>query len=144
MKTFKLVSLQVVEEDQLLDIELIDGLIITQENEQSLWMIDAFIDKSYYDYFQKLMDTGKDLLVQVVITKKSNSPAAFQTKIVTLKLLENHVSLLLQGTLKKTNNDYAVIVLKNLIDQNLSGDDLLEEFKKIMRNKPPLTLTRNE
>ena len=144
MKTFKLVSLQVVEEDQLVNIELIDGLIISQENNESLWMIDAFFDKSYYDYFKKLADLEKDLLVQVVITKKANSPAAFQTKIVTLKLLESHVSLLLQGTLKKTNNDYAVIVLEKLIDQNLSGNELLEEFKKIMRNKPSLTLTRNE
>lgn len=144
MKTFKLVSLQVVEEDQLVNIELVDGLIISQENDESLWMIEAYINKSYYDYFQQLANRGRDLIVQVVITKKANSPAAFQTKIVTIKQLDNHVSILLQGKIKKTNNDYAVIVLKKLIDQDLMGEDLLNEFEKIMRNKPALTLARNE
>ena len=144
MKTFKLVSLQVVEEEQLLDIELVDGLIINQENDQGQWMIEAYMNKSYYDYFQKIAEQAQDLIVQVVITKKANSPAAFQTKIMTIKLLENHISILLQGKLMKTNNDYAVVVLKNLIEKDFAGRELLDEFKNILRNKPPLTLARSE
>ena len=54
MKTFKLISLQIVEDDQLVDIELDDGLIISQENDQSTWLIEAYINISYDDYFQKL------------------------------------------------------------------------------------------
>lgn len=144
MKTFKLVSLQVVEEEQLVNIELVDGLIINQENDQGQWMIEAFMDKSYYDYFQRIAEQAQDLIIQVVITKKANSPAAFKTKIVTIKQLENHISILLQGKILKTNNDYAVVVLKNLIEKDFAGKDLLEEFKNIMNNKPPLTLARNE
>lgn len=144
MKTFKLVSLQVVEEEKLLDIELVDGLIINQENDQGQWMIEAYMSNSYHDYFQKLAEQAQDLIVQVVITKKANSPAAFQTKIMTIKQLENHISILLQGKLMKTNNDYAVVVLKNLIEKDFAGKELLDEFKNIMRNKPPLTLARNE
>ena len=144
MKTFKLVSLQVVEENQLLDIELEDGLIINQENDRGQWMIEAYMDNSYFDYFQSISEKAEDLVVQVVITKKANSPAAFKTKIMTIKQLENHISILLQGQLMKTNNDYAVMVLNKLIEKNLAGNELLDEFKEIMRNKPPLTLAKNE
>ncbi|MBP2242388.1 hypothetical protein J2Z40_002962 [Cytobacillus eiseniae] len=142
MKTFKLVSLQVVEEDQLVDIELDDGLIISQENDQSTWLIEAFVNISYQAYFQKLAEQEKDLFVQVVITKKGNSPAAFQTRIVTIKPINQRISILLKGQLKKTNHDYAEVVLKKLIEQGLSGDDLLKEFYQTMKSKPQMTAAK--
>lgn len=141
MKTFKLISLQVVEEDELMEIELEDGLIISQENDLSSWMIEAYVNKTYDNYFQKLAKQD-EVIVQVVITKKENIPAAFQTNITTIKQLENHISILFQGKLRKTNNDYAEIVLKKLIDQGLAGEELLNEFKKIMRGKPQLTAAK--
>lgn len=144
MKTFKLFSLQVVEEDQLVDIELEDGLIISQENDQSTWLIEAYISKSYDEYFQMLAKREEDLIVQVVITKKENSPAAFQTKIVTIKHINDHISILLKGNLKKTNYDYAEIVLKKLINQGISGDKLLSEFNHIMRSKPQMTAAKDK
>jgi hypothetical protein len=144
MKTFKLISLQIVEDDQLVDIELDDGLIISQENDQSTWLIEAYVNISYDDYFQKLAKQEEDLIVQVVITKKENSPAAFQTKIVTIKHIEDHISILLKGQLKKTNYDYAEIVLKKLIAQGLSGETLLNEFNQMMHSKPKLTLAKEK
>ncbi|MFE8698100.1 YwpF family protein [Cytobacillus sp. FJAT-53684] len=144
MKTFKLFSLQVVEEDQLVDIELEDGLIISQENDQSTWLIEAYISKSYDEYFQMLAKREEDLIVQVVITKKENSPAAFQTKIVTIQHINDHISILLKGNLKKTNYDYAEIVLKKLINQGISGDKLLSEFNHIMRSKPQMTAAKDK
>jgi hypothetical protein len=144
MKTFKLISLQVVEDDSLVDIDLIDGLIINQENDQNTWMLEAYINKSYDGHFQKLFKEGKDLIVQVVITKKENSPAAFRTKIVTIKHLTEHLSILLVGKLLKTNSDYAEVVLKKLIEKGLTGDELLNEFKTILRGKPHLTAAKSE
>lgn len=143
MKTFKLISLQIVEEDELVEVELEDGLIISQENDQSTWMIEAYVKKTYDAYFQKLFKQN-EVIIQVVITKKENSLAAFQTKITTIKQLENHISILFQGKLKKTNNDYAEIALKKLIDQGLSGEELLNEFKKITRGKPQLTAAEKQ
>ncbi|MBU8881090.1 YwpF-like family protein [Bacillus sp. FJAT-29790] len=130
MKTFKLISLQVVEDEKLVDIELVDGLIINQEDDRSFWLLEAYIRKSYDDYFQDLAKKDKDLLVQVVITKKENNPATFQTKIASIKHTDNHMSILFEGKLKRTNNDYAEIVLKNLIEQGLEGEELVNEFKK--------------
>ncbi|MBS4190122.1 YwpF-like family protein [Bacillus sp. FJAT-49705] len=144
MKTFKLISLQIVEEDSLVDIKLEDGLIINQEDDISKWLLEAYINNSYLDYFQQLSKKGDDVTVQVVITKKENSPAAFLTKIVTIKQLTEHISILFEGKLMKTNYDYAEIVLKKLISKGLSGEELLKEFKTLVRSKPQMTAIKNE
>ncbi|MDA6082790.1 YwpF family protein, partial [Escherichia coli] len=88
------VSLQLVEENGLIDIQLDDGLIINKEDEKSTWLLEAFIDKSYLEYFKKRADDKDELTIQVVITKKENDPAAFQTKITSISELENHISIL--------------------------------------------------
>ncbi|KAB2336543.1 hypothetical protein F7731_09205 [Cytobacillus depressus] len=144
MKTFKLISLQVVEDDSLVEIDLNDGLIINQENERNTWLLEFYINKSYDDYFQKLFKEGKELIVQVVITKKENSPAALQSRIITIKHLKDHMSILMEGKLMKNNDDYAEVVLKKLIDKGLAGEELMKEFKTILRGKPHLTAAKKE
>lgn len=136
MKTFKLVSMQIVEEDKLIDIELDDGLIINKEDEHSTWLLEAYINSQYKDYFQQKSD--QELVVQVVISKKENAPAAFLTNILSINDFENHVSILLKGQLKRARNDFAEIILQDLLAQGLSGDDLMNEFKLKMRSRPKL------
>lgn len=144
MKTFKLVSLQLVEEGSLVDIELDDGLIINKEDEKSNWLLEAYIDKSYLDYFKKRADNKDELVIQVVITKKENDPAAFQTKITSINELENHISILFEGSLKRTKNDYAELLLQDLLDKGFKGDNLLDEFKTKMQSKPRLAATKKQ
>lgn len=136
MKTFKLISLQVVDEDKLIDIELDDGLIINKEDEHSTWLLETYISSQYKDYFQQKSD--QELVVQVVISKKENDPAAFLTTILSINDLENHVSILFKGQLKRSRNDFAEILLQDLLEQGLSGDDLMKEFKLKMRSRPKL------
>ncbi|MCU1807233.1 YwpF-like family protein [Cytobacillus firmus] len=144
MKTFKLVSLQLVEKNGLIDIELDDGLIINKEDEKSIWLLEAFIDKSYLEYFKKRADDKDELTIQVVITKKENDPAAFQTKITSISELENHISILFEGSLKRTKNDYAELLLQDLLDKGYIGDNLLDEFKDKMQSKPRLAAAKKE
>lgn len=144
MKTFKLVSLQLVEEDGLVDIALDDGLIINKEDEKSNWLLEAYIDKSYLDYFKKRADNKDELIIQVVITKKENDPAAFQTKITSINELENHISILFEGSLKRTKNDYAELLLQDLLGKGFKGDNLLDEFKIKMQSKPRLAATKKQ
>ncbi|MBT2690560.1 YwpF-like family protein [Bacillus sp. ISL-47] len=144
MKTFKLVSLQLVEEDGLVDIELDDGLIINKEDEKSNWLLEAYIDKSYIDYFKKRADNKDELIIQVVITKRENDPAAFQTKITSIKELENHISILFEGSLKRTKNDYAELLLQDLLGKGFKGDNLLDEFKDKMQSKPRLAAAKKQ
>ena len=54
MKTFKLVSLQLVPEDgEPETIEILDGLIINKENEASTWLIEALMSDAQYEFGQK-------------------------------------------------------------------------------------------
>ncbi|WP_026583660.1 YwpF-like family protein [Bacillus sp. J33] len=144
MKTFKLVSLQLVEEDGLVDIELDDGLIINKEDEKSNWLLEAYIDKAYLDFFKKRADKGDELIIQVVITKRENDPAAFQTKITSINELEDHISILFEGSLKRTKNDFAELLLQDLLGKGFKGDNLLDEFKLKMQSKPRLAATKDK
>ncbi|UQD53551.1 hypothetical protein C0971_17160 [Bacillus methanolicus] len=139
MKTFKLISLQIVEGADLKDIELQDGLIINKEDDLSSWLIEAYISKSYLDYFK----AGDEMIVQVVISKKENGPATFQTKVHSVKEFDKNMSVLLVGTLKSTRNAYAELVLDDLLKKGMSGDNLLSEFKEKMKSRPRLAVIKN-
>ena len=46
MKSFKLISLQIITESkQLIDVELVDGLIINKENKSNTWIVEALVRK---------------------------------------------------------------------------------------------------
>ncbi len=136
MKTFKLVSMQVIEEDKLTDIVLDDGLIINKEDENSTWLLEAYINSQYKSYFQQKSD--QELVVQVVISKKENDPAAFLTTILSMNEFDDHISILFKGQLKRTKSDFAEILLQDLLTQGLTGEDLMNEFKLKMRSRPKL------
>jgi hypothetical protein len=138
MKTFKLISLQIVDGADLTDIELQDGLIINKEDDLRTWLIEAYTKKSYRDYFKD----GEEMIVQVVISKKENDPASFQTKVHSVKEFENNISVLLEGTLKRTRNEYAELVLDDLLKKGMSGDELLYEFKEKMKSRPRLAVVK--
>ena len=140
MKSFKLVSLEVVENDNSVEIPLHDGLIINKEDEQHTWLLEAYTDLSLYDYFKKIQDEGREIIVEAVITKLENDPAFFQTKIGTLNKFEHHMSVLLEGRLRRLRRDYSELLLDSLIQKGLSGQALLTEFKEKMKSKPKIKM----
>jgi hypothetical protein len=138
MKTFKLISLEVVEDDNSVEVPLEDGLIINKEDEGSTWLLEAYSSLSLYDYFKKIYDEKRDIIVEAVITKKENDPAYFQTKISTLNKFENHIGVLLEGRLRRYRRDYSELLLENLLQKGLEGQTLLTEFREKMKSKPKL------
>ncbi|MFZ7946775.1 MULTISPECIES: YwpF-like family protein [Bacillaceae] len=138
MKTFKLYSLDVVEEDAAVEVPLVDGLILNKEDDRSTWLIEAYTDLSLYDYFKKISEQNRDIIVEAVITKKENAPAYFQTKICNLLKFENYISVLFQGHLRRNKSDYSELLLDNLMQKGLSGAELLTEFKEKMKSKPKI------
>ena len=140
MKSFKLVALEVVEDGNSVEIPLEDGLIINKENESASWLLEAYTDLSLYDYFQKIHEQSREVIVQAVITKRENDPAYFQTKIATLKKFENHISVLFEGRLRRNRSDYSELLLDSLLEKGLGGQALLEEFRDKMKSKPKLKM----
>jgi hypothetical protein len=140
MKSFKLVSLEVVEDGASIEVPLEDGLIINKEDDRSTWLLEAYTDLSLYDYFKKLHDADAEIIVEAIITKLENDPAFFQTKIVTLNKFEKHMGVLLEGHLRRKRRDYSEILLENLLQKGLGGPALLTEFKEKLKSKPKLKL----
>jgi hypothetical protein len=138
LKTFKLVLLQVVEDSGIKDIPLEDGLIINREDDKNSWLIEAYTDHVHLPFFQQVHDSKQDLTIQVVITKRENDPATFQTKVSSVKKLGEHASILFEGTLKRAKNNYAEQLLDHLLQKGLDGPALMQEFQEKMKTKPVL------
>ncbi|GGC79621.1 hypothetical protein GCM10007216_07630 [Thalassobacillus devorans] len=134
MKTFKLVSLDLVEEkaEDITQrrIKLIDGLIINREDDKGRWVIEAYVDQSYQSFFEEYVENEEELLVQVKITKESNQPATFLVKAIDTNIISDNMNVLFMGSIVDRRQDQIEKTLKLLIEEGFQGEDLLEEFKK--------------
>ncbi|MFD9626092.1 YwpF family protein [Peribacillus muralis] len=144
MKSFKLISLQIVTENlHLIDIALTDGLIINKENEASSWLMEAFVEENHFKELEpSLPDIDGEVYIQAVITKKDNEPALFQTVLRTIRKVGNHYSLLFVGHIQKTRSKYAELLLEDLVQEGLVGEELINQFKQKIRSKPKLATNK--
>ncbi|MBL3642500.1 YwpF family protein [Peribacillus frigoritolerans] len=144
MKSFKLISLQIVTENlNLIDIALTDGLIINKENDARSWLLEAFVEEKHFKELEpSLPDIDGEVYIQAVITKKDNEPALFQTVLRTIRKVGNHYSLLFVGHIQKTRSKYAELLLEDLVQKGLAGDELIKEFKQKIRSKPKLATNK--
>lgn len=144
MKSFKLISLQIVTENlNLIDITLTDGLIINKENDARSWLLEAFVEEKHFKELEpSLPDIDGEVYIQAVITKKDNEPALFQTVLRTIRKVGNHYSLLFVGHIQKTRSKYAELLLEDLVQKGLVGDELIKEFKQKIRSKPKLATNK--
>ncbi len=141
MKTFKVISLQVVKNEELHDFEIVDGLIINKEDRHSTWLVETYLSNKHIEFFQKAQQSKEDLEIQVVISHKANDPAAFMTSIRCIKEMDGHISIMFEGKLKKQRNEYAEILLDDLVQKGYSGDELVREFREKMVSKPRIPVT---
>jgi hypothetical protein len=141
MKTFKVISLQVVNNDELHDFDIEDGLIINKEDGNSTWLVETYMSYKYIDFFRKVQQQKNDLEIQVVISHKANDPAAFLTSIRGIKKINDRMSILFEGKLKKQRNEYAELLLDDLVQKGYSGEELVKEFREKMVSKPRIPAT---
>ena len=144
MKSFKLISLQLVTEDiQLIDIPLKDGLIINKESGDNTWLLEAFVEGNHFKQFESsLPPIGEEATLQAVITKKDNEPALFKTELKIVKQVGSHFDLLFLGQIKNIRTKYAELLLENLVEKGLNGEELIQEFKDKIRSKPKFAPTK--
>ncbi|WP_180955098.1 YwpF family protein [Peribacillus deserti] len=144
MKTFRLMTLQfVTKEQKLISVNLEDGLIINKEDEQSRWLIEAFISKESFASIEKEVNADGKIFVMAVISKKGNDPVLFETSVCSAAEVDGAIILLLEGVIKKGRNKYAELLLEDLINQGLQGDQLLDAFKLRIHAKPVIAALRD-
>ncbi|MYL48931.1 hypothetical protein GLV98_05515 [Halobacillus litoralis] len=134
MKTFKLISLDIVEEKHeditQRRIKLEDGLIINREDDHGRWVIEAYVDENYRDFFETMKEKEEEIIIQVKITKQSNRPATFLVKPIDVNMIGDRMNVIFMGTIVDRQQEQVEWVLKQLMDEGYQGEDLLEEFKK--------------
>ncbi|WP_318618184.1 YwpF family protein [Sporosarcina sp. YIM B06819] len=144
MKSFKMLSVGIMNEDNVQDFPLIDGIIINQENSHRLWVLEMFIDQEYKSTFEKWMMDEVLLDAKVVISYPENDPAPFRVTVEAVKQIGNNISVLLKGRLKRARSQYAEQLLEELIEEGLGGNDLLRRFEADMRSRPRLKRDKEE
>ncbi len=111
------------------DIPLLDGLIINREDEQNQWVVEAYLDQSYREFFQNLRQK-QEVLLQVKITKESNRPATFITSIIGINEIGKQMNVLFRGTIVDQQKEMIEERLRALIKQGYQGQSLLKKFKE--------------
>ncbi len=139
MKSFRLCSLTVFTEanNQTTkhDIPLFEGLIINKENPNDHWLIEGLIEKDLFQFFNSLKEKNETMLVEAAITSKDNPPASFVAKVRVIKLINDHLQLLLEAKRLTRKDTFSEIILKDLIDRGISGENLLKDFKRIKKER---------
>lgn len=139
MKTFKLVSLEILENknDDLNQhkVDIIDGLIINREDEKNQWIIEAYLNQEYYDFFQQYKNNNKEMVLLAKITKETNQPATLLVNIIDLNKIGSNFNVIFKGTLVDRKRNQIEALLKQLIDQGLQGNELLQKFKEYYHMK---------
>ncbi|TFJ94479.1 YwpF-like family protein [Lentibacillus salicampi] len=134
MKTFQLKSLKIIDNESAdmlqQSIPLVDGLIIDKEDEENHWVIEAYVEKTYADFFQNLRSHHEEVMVQVKITKESNDPATFITAITGINDIGDRMNVLFIGSIVDQRKEIIEAKLKMLIDQGYQGEELLQKFKE--------------
>ncbi|WP_404459096.1 YwpF family protein [Oceanobacillus kapialis] len=134
MKTFKLRSLQLLEshDDQIEQhtIDLLDGLIINREDDQLRWVIEAYVSHDYFSFLNALYENQNEIIIRAKITKKSNEPATFITKITGINEIGNNMNVLFIGTLVDRRMTEVETLLSVLSEEGYKGKALLSAFKK--------------
>ncbi|MFD0944024.1 YwpF family protein [Savagea faecisuis] len=143
MKTFKMLSIQIVENDEFINFPLIDGIIINQENSRGSWVLELFLERQYRSLFEKWSEEETLLEARVVISYPDNEPAGFIVTVEDMKNIgENEVSILLKGKLKRVRAKYAEQLLEQLLNDGFDGIELLEQFEKNMKERPRLNIDK--
>ena len=138
MKTFKMLSGDLITEDGLQNIPLVDGIVINQENRHQSWILELFISQSYHSIFNNLLEKKAVFDVRAVISFPENEPAPFHVAVDTIQIIGNHVSVLLKGTLKTKRTKYAEQLLAELLAEGIPIEDLLKRFSHDMKIRPKL------
>lgn len=138
MKTFKMLSVGVLHQKEVIDFPLNDGIIINQENSHHMWILEMFIDKKYKTFFEERMAEDEIIETKVVISYPENEPAGFRVAIHAVKEIGDSISVLMKGRLKRARTKYAEQLLEELIAEGLDGEGLLGRFESDMRSRPRL------
>lgn len=138
MKSFKMITFDLLTQEGLQNFPVIDGIIINQENSHHSWIIELFIAKEFQETFKTLQANNAVITARVVISFPDNEPAPFEMAVYSVKEIGDNISVLLKGKLKAKRKKYAEQLLAELLEEHLTPDELLARFEEGMKARPKL------
>jgi len=84
------------------------------------------------------MDQEKLLDIRVVITRTANDPALFDATVKNVNTFKYTMSVVFECHIYTLRQVYAEILLEELVDDGLTGDELKKTFNRMMQSKPKL------
>ncbi|WP_331852602.1 YwpF family protein [Kurthia zopfii] len=136
LKTFKMLTLERFSDEGFISYPLVDGIIINQENSHHTWILEVYVDREYAADFEPFIQTDEVIEVRAIISYPDNEPAGFRVVVNVIEDLGDQVSILMKGTLKTHRRQYAELLLEKLVEDGLSGDQLIEKFRSDMSTRP--------
>ena len=134
MKTFKLVELLIVDYEsetyETVEIPLIDGLIINREDKENRWLVEAYVNGEWLDYFESLREKYEQLIIHVRITTKVNDLATCISSIIDINAIGDNMNVLLLGTMVNRRTATVEKILQKLKEEGEKGEGLLSQLKK--------------
>lgn len=138
MKTFKALVFQIVENETTHEFTVHDGVIINKENSGTGWLLEILIDRIHKETMEAYQENQTVLDTRVVITRASNDPALFEATIKNIKELNDKISVIFECHIYTPRQAYAEQLLEQLVEDKLTGDELISTFNRMMVSKPIL------
>src|SRR5690625_254161 len=111
-------------------VTFIDGLVIDREDDKDYWLIEVYMVKDYLELFQTLTNYD-EILVKVKISKESNDPAYFITKVIKITPIIDDFTALLRGKLIKSQTKDVTTSLNELITVGYDRRTIFRKLKEM-------------
>lgn len=133
MKSFKVIDMKIIQEQNFIVPEVKDGVIINMEYGEHPWIIEIVTDGDLSSILQKLK--GETLEMMVTITRPSNAPAKFSARVMDINQMDDMISVVFKGAIIVHGPNYAEELLEFLVEEGYEGKRLISEFNSRMESK---------
>lgn len=133
MKSFKVIDMKIIQEQNFIVPEVKDGVIINMEYGDNPWIIEIVTDGDLTSILEKLK--GQQLEMMVTITRPSNTPAKFSARVMDINQMDDMISVVFKGAIIVHGPNYAEELLEFLVEEGYEGKTLINEFNSRMESK---------
>lgn len=133
MKSFKVIDLKIIQDQNFIVPDVLDGVIINMEHGEDPWIIEIVTTGDLTSLLEKLK--GQLLEMMVTITRSSNTPAKFSATLMDINPMDEQISLVFKGDIIVHGPNYAEELLEFLVSEGYEGQTLVNEFNSRMESK---------
>lgn len=132
MKTFKLCTLRILMDesgrDTTIPVQIKDGLTVSTD-QTAQWVAEIVVTDHDQPILQELFAKKLRALIEITISRPDNDPAAMIVTPYESTQLSDGISYLFTGKMVMMKNDLSESILREVVEDNFTGEDLIQEYK---------------